>query len=105
MNVLGPTEIGQKYEFTATMFNIGHVFPGFQEYPILLADGPRVFHPSSISRCNFRSPLTKTLDWGFETLDRECISTELCIHLASENMTNIAHDDPGLCITYLLSEI
>ena len=31
-------------------------------------------------RCDFRSPLMKTLDWSVETLGRECNSTGLCIH-------------------------
>ncbi len=31
-------------------------------------------------RCNFRSPLMKTLDWSVETLGREYTSKELCIY-------------------------
>ena len=56
-------------------------------------------------------PLMKTLDIrSLETLDRECCRLGFpFIYFktiaASENMTNIVHDDPGLCIAYLLSEI
>ena len=38
---------------------------------------PRVYKKR---RCDFRSPLMKTLDWSVETLGRECNSTGLCIY-------------------------
>ena len=53
------------YWFTAIMFNIGHFSPVFNHMNIPI---------------NFRSPLTKKLDWRLETLVRQCIWTGLCIH-------------------------
>jgi hypothetical protein len=40
-------------------------------------------------RCDFRSPLMKTLDWSVETLGRECNSTGICIHL---NQSGVKHE-------------
>jgi hypothetical protein len=45
-------------------------------------------------RCDFRSPLTKTLDWSIEMLGRECYSTAWALHkfiktrVATETMTD-----------------
>ena len=46
-------------------------------------------------RWDFRSPLTKTLDWSIEMLGRECYSTAWALHkfiktrVATETMTDI----------------
>ncbi len=47
-----------------------------------------IYH--KMPRCDFRSPLMKTLDWSVETLSRECNSTALCIQ-AKQNFT-LSHE-------------
>jgi hypothetical protein len=68
---MGSSITDQKYDFTATMFNVGRIFPGFQ---------PQEYFPSFF-KCNFRLPLTKALDWNLERLNHERILTGFCIHL------------------------
>ena len=50
------------------------------------------------SRCDFRSPLMRTLDWSVETLGREYNSTGLCIHFNTTRVTS----ETGL-ILYLVA--
>ncbi len=44
-------------------------------------------------RCDFRSPLMKTLDWSVETLGCECNSIGLCIHLLKACQTRMTVDE------------
>ena len=39
-------------------------------------------------RCDFRSPLVKTLNWSVEMLGRACNSTGLCIHFNKTRVTS-----------------
>jgi hypothetical protein len=59
-----------------------------QNISTLLADDviPRVYKKP---RCDFRSPLMKTLDCSVETLGRECNSTGICINL---NQSGVKHE-------------